>query len=102
MNQLLEQPILGLDTKFPENLIVLQQDESQRFGCYCHDGIHGLACFSNEGSALEFADSNDLSNMLCRLVTFDEAREIAKNRPLPVVAIILLDRLDNPQVHFIR
>lgn len=102
MNQVLDLPILGLDTEFPDQLVILQQNNTDRFGCYCHEGVHGLACFSEEARALGFADRNDLQGMACLEVSFDEAREIAKNRPMPVVALILLDRLDAPQIHYVR
>ena len=35
-------------------------------------------------------------------VSFDEAREIAKERPMPVVSLMLLDDLNDPQIHYVR
>lgn len=35
-------------------------------------------------------------------LTFDEAREVAKARPFPVVALMLLDRMDQPKIHYVR
>lgn len=102
MADTLLQPILGLDNEFPETLYVLHHPATAKYGCYCHDGIHGLACFSSEGHAFRFAEWIELSGMQCLEVAFDEARQIAKNRPLPVVSLMLLDNMDNPMIHFIR
>ena len=35
-------------------------------------------------------------------VTFDEAREIAKDRPEFVVSLMLLDDMQNPVIHYVR
>ena len=102
MSQTLVLPLIGLDVEFPDNLYVLHHARSDRYGCYEYDGIHGLACFSTEGAAFGFAQWIDLTGMTTKEVTFDEAREIAKQRPIQVVSIMLLDRLDNPLIHYVR
>ncbi len=99
----LDQPILGLGIDFPESLFVLYHPESGKYGCYYHDGVHGLACFSSESAACRFAELLDrLEGMETQHVTFDEAREIAIGRPLPVVSIMLVDQLDDPVIHYVR
>src|SRR5579872_5966246 len=102
MYKLLDLPVLGLDETFPDVLYVLFHGGSGRYGCFCHDGVHGLACFSSENSAFRFAEWIDLSGMATHEVSFEEAREVAKGRPMPVVALMLLDEIDNPQIHFVR
>ncbi len=102
MSQTLSLPLIGLDETFPENVFVLHHPSSNRYGCFQHEGIHGLACFSSEGGAFRFAEWIDLSGMMTKELTFDEAREIAKERPLPVVSLMLLDSLNNPQIHYVR
>jgi hypothetical protein len=102
MYKLLDLPVLGLDKAFPDVMYVLFHEGSARYGCFCHDGIHGLACFSSENAAFRFAEWIDLSGMATREVTFDEARGVAKDRPMPVVALMLLDELDNPKIHYVR
>src|ERR1700722_17199650 len=102
MMQLLELPLVGLDETFPETVYVLHHPATNRYGCFCHDGVHGLACFSHENSAFRFAEWIDLSGMTTREVSFDEAREVAKERPLPVVSLMLLDQIEHPQIHFVR
>ncbi len=97
-----ETPLLGLENQFPDRVFVLHHPRSDRYGCYCHGAIHGLACFSDEAAAYKFADWIDLSGMVTREVTFDEAREVAKMRPLPVVSLMLLDSLSDPQIHYVR
>jgi hypothetical protein len=95
-------PLLGLDETFPEKLYVLHHPASNRYGCFQHEGIHGLACFSTEAGAFRFAEWIDLSGMMTNEVSFDEAREVAKERPLPVVSLMLLDTLSSPQIHYVR
>lgn len=102
MTQTLELTHLGLDTEFPENVFVLCHPSSGRYGCFCHQGIHGLACFSSESSAFRFAEWIELSGLSTQQVSFDEAREVAKDRPLPVVCIMLLDDIQDPKIHYIR
>lgn len=102
MKQTLTLPLLGLEDTFPDTLFLLHHPSSGRYGCFCFDGVHGLACFSDESGAFRFAEWIELSGMACVEVSFDEAREVAKARPLPVVSLMLLDRMDNPQIHYIR
>jgi hypothetical protein len=102
MEQTLELSLLGLDQEFPGTLYVLRHPPSEKYGCYCHKGVHGLACFSLEGGAQAFAEWIDLSGMQCVETSFDEAREIAKARPMPVVSIMLLDNFEDPEIHYVR
>ncbi|MEZ0324875.1 MAG: hypothetical protein ACAH95_03145 [Fimbriimonas sp.] len=102
MSQTLQLPIVGLDEVFPDKLFVLHHPSSDRYGCFCHDGVHGLACFSSESGAIRFSEWIDLSGMTTQEVSFDEAREVAKQRPMPVVAIMLLDRMEDPKIHYVR
>jgi hypothetical protein len=95
-------PFLELDSEFPSVLFVLHHQPSGKYGCYCHDGVNGLAVFSHENGAVRFAEWIDLTGMVVQEVSFDEAREIAKARPLPIVAVMLLDDLDAPAIHYIR
>jgi hypothetical protein len=102
MTNTLERPLAGLDETFPEVMFVLHHPATDRYGCFCHEGIHGLACFTHEQGAVRFAEWIDLTGMTTESLTFEEAREVAKARPLPVVSLMLLDSLDNPQIHFVR
>lgn len=102
MSQLKTAPMLGLEDTFPEALIVLHHPASGKYGCYCHEGVHGLACFTSENSAFRFAEWIEYSGMVAQEVTFDEARDIAKNRPMPVVSLMLLDNLSEPKIHYVR
>jgi hypothetical protein len=102
MSQTLTIELMGLEETFPETLYVLHHPASNRYGCFCHEGVHGLACFSTEDGAFRFSEWIDLSGMCTRELSFDEAREIAKERPLPVVSLMLLDNLNSPLIHYIR
>jgi len=98
----LAEPMLELFDSFPDVVYLLFHPNSGKYGCYCHQGVHGLACFSSENGAFRFAEWIDLSGMTSQEVSFDEAREIAKDRPAPVVSLMLLDNLDNPKIHYVR
>lgn len=93
---------LGLDQGFPEQLFVVSDPASGRFGCFCHKGVHGLACFRTEIGAVRFAEWIPLSGIQILEVSFDQAREIAKSRPMPVVSLMLLDCLEAPVIHYVR
>lgn len=102
MNKVLDCPVLGLTEDFPSTLYVLRHPPSNKYGCYCHQGIHGLASFSNEDAAFRFAEFIDLSGMVTEQVSFDQAREIAKERPMPIISLMLLDDLREPVIHYVR
>jgi hypothetical protein len=95
-------PLLGLDNGFPDDLFVLHHAPTNRYGCYNHQGTHGLACFSSQGSAFRFGEYIDLDGLTIMSLTFDEAREVAKERPMPVVSMMLLDNMSDPIIHYIR
>ena len=102
MNQTLDLPILEMLDSFPDRLFLLHRAESGKYGCYCHQNVHGVACFSTEIGALRFSELIDLTGMAAIEVDFDEARDIAKGRPMPIVSIMLLDKLDDPKIHYVR
>jgi len=102
MAQTLEKPLLGLDTEFPDVVHVLHHAPSGRYGCFCHEGVHGLACFSTDIGATRFGEFIDLSGLTVQSMSFDEAREVAKDRPMPVVAMMLLDDMRHPVIHYVR
>lgn len=95
-------PGTELIDSFPDSLWLLRHPASGKYGCYCFQGMHGLACFSTEAGAFRFAEWIDLSGMVSQEATFDEAREVARSRPAPLVCLLLLDSLNNPQIHYVR
>ena len=99
---LLDCPIVGLESTFPDTLYILKHEPSGKFGCYKHEGIHGLACFSSEAGACEFGSYIELPGMRALEVSFDEARRVAQERPMPIVSIMLLDDMDDPEIHYVR
>lgn len=102
MNQVLDCPILGLDNEFPNTVFIVRHNPTSKYGCYCYDGTHGLACFSTQSGAENFAGWIDMPGMSSEEVSFDEAREVAKDRPLPIVSLMLLDDMESPRIHFVR
>ncbi|MCX7799370.1 MAG: hypothetical protein N2109_03400 [Fimbriimonadales bacterium] len=88
--------------EFPDTVWLLEHPATGKHGCYCYQGVHGVACFSTEAGAFRFAEWIDLSGMQAREMSFDEAREVAKSKPLPIVALMLLDSLSNPKIHYVR
>lgn len=97
-----ELPLVGLDRIIPEELFVVLHASTRRYGCFCHQGIHGLAAFSSREDAERFRSLIDLKGLYVLPIAFDEAREVAKGRPMPVVALLLLDDLADPIVHYVR
>ena len=87
---------------FPTNVHVVRCSTSGKFGCYMHGGYHGLACFESSLNAVLFAGDFALTGLQVQSVTFEEAREIAKERPAPVCCLMLLDDPQAPQLHFVR
>lgn len=102
MTETITAPLLGLDEEFSDRVYVLSHPASGKYGCYCHNSVHGLACFSSEMTAFRFVEHIELSGMISEEVSFDEAREIAKARPLPVVSLMLLDSIAEPKIHYVR
>ena len=102
MSHTIVMPLLGLDTEFPDSVYVLHHSPTKRYGCYCHQGVHGLACFSSQGGAVNFGEFIDLDGLSIMQLSFDDAREVAKERPMPVTALMLLDNMSDPKVHFVR
>lgn len=96
------QPLLGLENEFPDTVYVSYHPSTGKYGCYCHLGVHGLACFSTESNAFRFTEWIELSGMSVVELSFDEAREVAKSRPHPVVALMLLDSMEDPKIHYVR
>jgi hypothetical protein len=100
--QTLINPLLGLDTDFPSQIYLVFHPATKRYGCYRHQGIHGLASFSSVAKAVEFGKQIELNGLSIVQMTFDEARDVAKERPMPVTALMLLDNMSDPKIHFIR
>lgn len=92
----------GLDNEFPEKLYVVEYPQEGKYGCYVYQGIHGLATFEQEGKAILFTEFINLSGLKITQVDFDEAREIAKSRPLPITVMYIMDDFDNPIVHYVK
>lgn len=102
MNRVLEAPILGLESAFPEQLYVVFHAPTKKYGCFCFEGVHGLACFSDPTGARRFSEFLQLEGICAQEVSFDEAREIAKARPMPIISLMLLDQLNDPKVHYVK
>lgn len=102
MTETLTAPMIGIDEGFPDQVFLLFHPRTGKYGCYCHNGVHGVACFSSEAGAFRFAEWIDLGGMTSQELSFDEAREVAKDRPLPIVSLMLLDRMDDPKIHYVR
>lgn len=94
--------LFGLDEEFPETLLIGHDAFTQKYGCYNFKGLHGLACFSDAASWIRFATMVPEFRLQPIEVTFDEAREIAKSRPLPISCVMLLDNLASPLIHHVR
>jgi hypothetical protein len=95
-------PSFTIGESFPDHLFVLHHPASDRYGCFQYEGVIGLACFSQEKDAANFGSLIQLDGLTVFEVSFDEARDIAKARPLPVTSIMLLDEISRPLIHYVR
>lgn len=95
-------PLKGIEDVWPAELYVIHQFESGRFGVYCFQGVYGVAAFSTTSNARAFIEQIDDSGMEVIHVDFETAREIAKQRPHPVVSLMLLDDIQKPVIHYVR
>ena len=92
--------LFGNDT-FPPEVIVICFPQIEKHKFFNVEGVPGLAVFSSEGCALRFLEF--FVGPPCRLdiLELDEARELAKSKSPPIMAIHLLDKLDFPVTHFV-
>ena len=99
---LFEEALLDLGGDFPNEVHVVRHDASGRYGCFCHEGVHGLASFTRIEDAREFSTWIKLDGLSIITLAFDEARDVAKARPMPVVSLMLLDDFNRPLIHYVR
>lgn len=102
MSLVLDVSLLGLENDFPDKFYILHHPPSQCYGCYQWGDIHGLACFSTEGGAHRFGEWFDLTHMRTEELSFEQARTVAKDRPLPINCLMLLDDIADPRIHYVR
>ena len=91
-----------LNCDFPPRVFALFHTQTGKWGGRNHDGTHGLAVFTAEQSARAFNNFLPVAEVEIVNLSFDEAREVAKHRPLPIICLLLCDDLDNPKVHYVR
>lgn len=99
-------PFPELNFEFPAYGFVIQDSRDKKFSCAIVDSVQGISYFSDPDYALAWALVNHPSipeeNIDIIKVTFDQAREIAKQRPVLIVALILLDNHQKPEIHYVR
>lgn len=103
-NDTLDNPTIGGFDDFPDSVVIIEYSGG-RHAVYCvkqPEEIHGVACFSNEGRAVLFTERVSVTGGKTVTMSFDDAREIAKSKSAPIVALILVDDWENPKVHFVR
>lgn len=98
----LKKPLLGLGNGFPSRVWISRHDPSGKYGCYIFDGIHGLSCFSSQEKAEEHRIYCAFPEMSHQEVSFDDARETAKERGGEIECLMLLDDILNPVFHYIK
>jgi hypothetical protein len=97
-----------LDAGFPDVVLVLHWPAEDLYALAEVKGREetGLAVFSTQSTAREFeraayADEETAPAILVSL-SFDEARDLAQKRVPLLNALVLLDDLTNPRVHYVR
>jgi hypothetical protein len=105
-------PLLAQMGDWPEKVLLVWCARIDKYGCYQWEGVNGLACFDDpEVVALYREDGwtnfpGESTEIIER--TFQEARQIAKDRPPEgnVVCLLFLDpvykRGERPLIHYIR
>jgi hypothetical protein len=110
MIEVIEQSILGLDVKYPEELYISKHSLSDKFGCLMKDLpkgsdniITGLACFESKKNAVKFSESYKEPMNIIK-VSFEEARQIAKARPVWVSCIFIFNNgtENDPLIHYVK
>lgn len=97
--------ISDIKSEWPKRMTLLKTRDGL-YACYCADRVHGMCAFrsSEDAEALSRVLWQGYDNFTLVDVTFDEARQIAKERPPRVIALLLMDRDDvaHPLVHFVK
>ncbi|XAI95851.1 hypothetical protein [Microcystis phage Mae-JY24] len=103
-------PVIGLDQEFPDHLFVVCLEDVGQYGCCAvavgRKYVHCLMVFEREPAAVAFGqyltDSCEgLGDASIKKVTFNQAREIAKGRPLPICGMALGDS-EAVIIHYVR
>jgi hypothetical protein len=98
----LVEPLMGLGYDWPNDLLLLRHLPTGKYACFNHNGIVGVAAFTTEWNAIRFSEFVDSDDLTLESADFDTAREVALSRPSPVTALMLMDQMSNPVVHFVR
>lgn len=87
-----------------EHLIyVIYQPKTGRYICNIYGPAHGLAAFLTEIAAQRYVDFQpQINGVEFKAVTFEEAIEIARNRPIEVKSVMFLDDIDRPRLFWFR
>jgi hypothetical protein len=91
-----------MDNQFPDTLYVTSHKPSGTHGCYCVGNVHGLAVFSTALKAAGFSDFVNESPLDVIELSLEEALDLAKTKPYPVVCIHLLDEMSNPKTIYVK
>jgi hypothetical protein len=73
-------------------------------GVQRNEEVHGLAAFSTEGKAVLYNDRVEGCPPLDRYEKYelDAALDIASQRSLPIVCLMLADDMENPKMRYVR
>lgn len=69
------------------------------------DRVHGLACYKKKENAHKYifqVKNVPLEGHKFVQLTFEEARKLAKTKPMPIVAMIRADNPVKPEVFFVK
>ena len=102
---------LGLDDNVPSSVVAITFPDESKWLFKNEGGTHGLLVFKNAESAMDYflefknrceQDGNQVPTGCSVELTFDEAREVAKSRPLPVCCLILDWQEGINRYHYVR
>jgi hypothetical protein len=102
MTKTIDCPVSGLDVEYPETLCILPHPASNKFFCYCFQGTHGLASFTTVDAAVSFVRDHRITGVIVLVLSFDSARQVAKERPAPIESLMILDDIADPIIHYVQ
>lgn len=88
----------------PENVWIIRLGKNLH-GIYVAEGIHGLAACAKKKNIerlLHLIKTSAFEPHKFELITFDEALDIAKDKPEPIRAVILCDSLADPKIFYAK
>lgn len=97
--------LIGLSNDLPDNVYVGQTANNKHF-CYFYNGDDGVVCTRTEKDLYDFLGTIDFActdnDLRIVQVSFEEARNIAKQKALPINSLMIVKDYNNIDVHYVK